>query len=107
MTEIQSHSIRQGFIQSDIMKVVQEGMRKTITDGTAQTLKDLPIEAAGKTGTAQFGTDDKTHAWFASYAPFNDPQIAMIVLVEGGGEGHSSAVPITKDVYQWYFGGRN
>ena len=107
MTEIQSHSIRQGFIQSDIMKVVQEGMRKTITDGTAQTLKDLPIEAAGKTGTAQFGTEDKTHAWFASYAPFNDPQIAMIVLVEGGGEGHSSAVPITKDVYQWYFGGRN
>jgi len=107
MIEIQSHSIRQGFIQTDIMKVVQEGMRKTITEGTAQTLKDLPIETAGKTGTAQFGTEDKTHAWFASYAPYNDPQIAMIVLVEGGGEGHSSAVPITKDVYQWYFGGRN
>jgi len=98
--------IRQGFISSSVMKVVQEGMRKTITDGTAQTLKDLPVAVAGKTGTAQFGSEDKTHAWFVSYAPFDNPQIAMVVLVEGGGEGHSSAVPVTKEVYQWYFEGR-
>lgn len=97
-------SIRSNIVSQDILKVVQEGMRKTITDGTAQTLKDLPIAVAGKTGTAQFGTEDKTHAWFVSYAPYEDPKIAMVVLVEGGGEGHSSAVPITKDVYAWYFG---
>ncbi|MFA5777699.1 MAG: penicillin-binding protein 2 [Parcubacteria group bacterium] len=99
--------IRDKFISPEILKVVQEGMRETVVSGTAQTLKDLPVESAGKTGTAQFGSEDKTHAWFASYAPYNNPELAMIVLVEGGGEGHSSALPVTNEVYKWYFGERN
>lgn len=103
---IQPEIIRKNFISSDIMRIVREGMRQTITAGTAQSLKDLPVAAAGKTGTAQFGEEDKTHAWFISFAPFDNPKIAMAVLVEGGGEGHSSAVPVTKEVYEWYFGGR-
>jgi penicillin-binding protein 2 len=96
--------IRRNFVSGDILKIVREGMRQTITSGTAQSLKDLPVEVAGKTGTAQFGSENKTHAWFVSFAPYADPQVAMVVLVEGGGEGHSSAVPVTKDVYDWYFG---
>jgi len=104
---ISPEKIRSSFVSADVLKVVQEGMRKTVTDGTAQTLKDLPIAVAGKTGTAQFGTTGQTHGWFVSYAPYDDPQIAMAVLVEGGGEGHSSALPITQEVLQWYFGGRN
>lgn len=100
-------TVRNNFISADVMNVIRQGMRKTITDGTAQTLKDLPIEVAGKTGTAQFGSEDKTHAWFVSFAPYENPEIAMVVLVEGGGEGHSSAVPVTRDVYAWYFGERN
>ncbi len=102
-TYIQPQIIRKDFISKDIMQIVREGMRQTITAGTAQSLKDLPVAVAGKTGTAQFGTQDKTHAWFISFAPYDNPKIAMIVLVEGGGEGHSSAVPVTKDVYDWYF----
>jgi penicillin-binding protein 2 len=100
---ISPEKIRSGFVSADVLKVVQEGMRKTVTDGTAQTLKDLPIAVAGKTGTAQFGTTGQTHGWFVSYAPYDDPQIAMAVLVEGGGEGHSSALPVTQEVLQWYF----
>lgn len=100
---ISAEIIRSNFISKDVMKVVREGMRQTVESGTAQTLKDLPVAAAGKTGTAQFGTEDKTHAWFVSFAPYDNPTIAMTVLVEGGGEGHSSAVPVTKEVYQWYF----
>ena len=100
---ISAEIIRSNFISKDVMKVVREGMRQTVESGTAQTLKDLPVAAAGKTGTAQFGTEDKTHAWFVSFAPYDNPTIAMAVLVEGGGEGHSSAVPVTKEVYQWYF----
>lgn len=103
---IRPEAIRKGFIAPDVMDVIREGMRQTITDGTAQSLKDLPVAVAGKTGTAQFGSENKTHAWFTSFAPLDNPQIAMVVLVEGGGEGHSSAVPVTKDVYQWYFGER-
>jgi penicillin-binding protein 2 len=58
---------------------------------------------AGKTGTAQFGTEDKTHGWFISFAPYDNPEIAMVVLSEGGGEGSSSGVPVTKEVFDWYF----
>ena len=100
---VRSQTIRSGFVSNDVLSVVREGMRKVITDGTAQPLKDMPIEVAGKTGTAQFGTGDQTHGWFSSFAPYNNPQIAMLVLVEGGGEGHSSALPVTKEVYEWYF----
>ncbi len=104
---IHSRIIRENFISSPVMKVVRDGMRQTVVSGTAQSLSTLPIEVAGKTGTAQFGSGEETHAWFVSFAPFNDPEIAMVVLVEGGGEGHSSAVPVTKEVYEWYFGERN
>jgi len=94
------------FISAANLNVVREGMRQAVISGTAQPLKDLPVAAAGKTGTAQFGSENKTHGWFVSFAPYDNPQIAMAVLVEGGGEGFSTAEPVTKDVYQWYFGGR-
>jgi penicillin-binding protein 2 len=100
---VQPEIIRKDFISKDILKIVREGMRQTVTAGTAQSLKDLPVAVAGKTGTAQFGTKDKTHAWFISFAPFDNPEIAMVVLAEGESEGHSSAVPVTKEVYEWYF----
>ncbi|KKP97403.1 MAG: Peptidoglycan glycosyltransferase [Candidatus Moranbacteria bacterium GW2011_GWD2_36_12] len=105
--DIDPEILSANFAAPELLSVVREGMRKTILSGTAQPLKDLPIEVAGKTGTAQFGTEDKTHAWFISFAPYENPEIAMAVLVEGGGEGHSSSVPVTKEVYQWYFGDRN
>ncbi|EKE19620.1 MAG: hypothetical protein ACD_8C00133G0019 [uncultured bacterium] len=104
---IQPEVIRSNFVDGDILKVVQEGMRRTIEAGTAQPLKEMPVAVAGKTGTAQFGSEDKTHGWFISYAPYEDPEIAMVIIAEGGGDGHSSGVPVTKEVYQWYFGGRN
>ena len=99
--------IRSNFVSPDVLNVVREGMRQTVLAGTAQPLKDMPIAIAGKTGTAQFGVGGKQeHGWFISFAPYDNPQIAMAVLVEGAGEGFTSALPVTKDVYQWYFGGR-
>lgn len=95
--------IRKDFISPEVLRIVREGMRQTVESGTAQPLKDLSVAVAGKTGTAQFGADGKTHGWFVSFAPYDNPEIAMVVLAEGGGEGHSTGVPITKEVYQWYF----
>ncbi len=95
--------IRSNFIQPNIIKTVREGMRMTVTSGTAQTLKFLSTPIAGKTGTAQFGTQGKTHSWFTAFAPYNNPTIAIAVLVEGGGEGNSAALPVVKDTLQWYF----
>lgn len=95
---------RKNIIDPYILHIVREGMRQTVTDGTATILSDLPVAVAGKTGTAQFRNDkENTHGWFVSFAPYENPVIAMIVLVEGQGESGYFAVPITKEVYEWYF----
>ncbi|HEX7586319.1 MAG TPA: penicillin-binding protein 2 [Patescibacteria group bacterium] len=99
--------VRKNFVRQDILNVVREGMRQTVTEGSARSLNVLPVAVAGKTGTAQFGSENKTHAWFTSFAPYDNPEIAMVVLMEGGGEGSSSAVPVTKEVLQWYFSRKN
>ena len=99
--------IRDDFVSSDSIRVTREGMRQTVTEGSGASLNDLEVKSAGKTGTAQFGSEDKTHSWYVSFAPYDNPEIAMAVLVEGGGEGHSFATPATKDIYKWYFEERN
>ncbi|MDI6778300.1 MAG: penicillin-binding protein 2 [Patescibacteria group bacterium] len=102
-------TIAKNFIAPSNMEIVREGMRMAVSSeqGSAKQLAALKVTVAGKTGTAQFGGEGKTHGWFVSFAPYNDPEIAMAVLVEGGGEGHSTAVPVTKEVYEWYFEERN
>ena len=68
------------------------------TGGTAWPFFTFPIETAGKTGTAEFGDPkNRTHAWYTSYAPADNPKIALTVLIEGGGEGSSVAAPIAKE----------
>lgn len=99
--------LRKNIAPDWIMQTVRDGMRQTITEGTGIQLNDLPFSSGGKTGTAQFGSENKTHAWFISFAPFENPEIAMVVLLEGGGEGHSSSVPVTKEVLKWYFERKN
>lgn len=103
VTTVPPKIVRQNFMDDRILQVVREGMRQTVTEGTAQPLNDLPVAVAGKTGTAQFGSADKTHGWFVSFAPYEAPELAIIVLVEGQGEEGYNAVPVTKEVYQWYF----
>lgn len=95
--------IRKDFIDSSVMQVVREGMRKTITDGTAQSLKDLSVAVAGKTGTSQYGGEGKTHGWFISFAPYENPEIAIAILAEGDADGHTLGIPATKAVYAEYF----
>jgi penicillin-binding protein 2 len=85
-------------------KIVQTAMRDTVLYGSAKQLLSLPITSAGKTGTSQFDGSDpsRTHAWFTSYAPYEDPKIVVTVLVEAGGEGHAEAEPIAKQILQWW-----
>lgn len=85
--------------------IVQEAMRKTITEGTAYQLQDLPFATAGKTGTAQTGKI-KNNSWFVSYAPVENPQLSIIILVEEGDESFKTTIPITKKVYEWYYQNR-
>ena len=108
-TSLPPEIVRKDFIPTDVLRIVREGMRATVTDaqGTAQSLQTLPVAVAGKTGTAQFGGDQKTHGWFVSFVPYEDPTLAMIILIEGQGEEGYNAVPVTKEIYEWYFSQRS
>jgi peptidoglycan glycosyltransferase len=60
------------------------------------------IPTAGKSGTAELGDDAAPHSWFIGYAPADNPQIAIAVIVEGGGAGSQRAVPMGGDVMAAY-----
>lgn len=81
--------------------VVQEGMRQTVISGSARSLNNLSLPLAGKTGTAQIGGSENTHAWFTSFGPYEKPAFVVTVLLEEGGAGDEAAVPIARDIWQW------
>ncbi|MEN8252240.1 MAG: penicillin-binding transpeptidase domain-containing protein, partial [Patescibacteria group bacterium] len=100
--------LRDNLATEEELKIVQEGMRQTVTEGTATMLSTLNTPIAGKTGTAQFGGGEEVHSWFMSYAPYENPEMVMVIMVEGQtGEISSSTVPVAHDVYKWYFNGRD
>lgn len=81
--------------------IPRQGMRAAVTEGSARFLADLPIAVAGKTGTAETGRGT-THAWFTAFAPYENPQIVLTLVVEDGGEGSAVAVPVAKEILQWW-----
>ena len=96
-----------GFNQ-DTLDVIFEGMRSVTgeTGGTAySTFKSFPIEVAGKTGTAT-ASSGNAHAWFVGFAPYDDPEIAVVCVIEHGGHGAYTA-PAVKEVMEEYFGYNN
>lgn len=95
--------INQKFIKKENIEIVKKGLRQAVTSGSAQALNDLPFSTAGKTGTAQVSADQEPHAWFTVFAPYDQPEIVLTVLVENGGEGSEVALPIAKEVLRWYF----
>lgn len=102
LREINPKVVREKFIRSANLEMVRQGMRQTVTEGSAKSLSDLPIEAAGKTGTAEHGESKIPHAWFTAFAPWRDPEIVVTILIEEGGEGSASAVPAAKEIIQWW-----
>lgn len=94
-------------INPENLKLVLEGMRSVTSEsgGTAyRYFKDFNIEVGGKTGSAQVGTNnERAHAWFIGFAPFDSPEIAVVILVENGGSGSYTA-GAARDVMAEYFG---
>jgi penicillin-binding protein 2 len=90
------------------LKVVQEGMREVINSGTAMTLKYLPFQVAGKSGSPKFISEgeEKYNALFGAYAPYEDPEIVVFVLIEVPSSGTVATLPIIEDVLQWYWDNR-
>ncbi len=100
----ENEPIREGFIDDYNIEVVRSGMRQTITSGSARSLQTVPVAVAGKTGTAQWSTQKDTHAWFTGFAPYDRPELAITILIEEGGEGSDTAVPVAREFLTWYFG---
>jgi cell division protein FtsI/penicillin-binding protein 2 len=83
---------------------VREGMRRTVTGGTATALSGLPVPVGAKTGTAQDGglRDDEYDNWISVAAPMDAPEIVMTVLVQGPGTGGNSARAVVADGLRHY-----
>lgn len=87
------------------ISVVKEGMRRVVTDGSGRYYANLDsIDVAGKTGTAQ-NPHGQDHGWFIAFAPVDNPEIAVAVLVENGGYGSISAAPVASLMIEQYLTG--
>jgi len=120
--------VREVGIQREFIDIVREGMRRVVhadfgtarlnADGSSKWAKtnptdgDVPVEEiiiGGKTGTAELGVPDENgiyerqHSWFTCFAPFDDPEIAISVIIEDGGEGSAYAVPVADRVLRAWF----
>ena len=95
------------YLAPEILEV-QKGLRATVNskDGTANSMNDLPMPVSGKTGSAQILSNTKVNAFFVGYAPSENPEIAILVLVEDAREGSLNTIPIAKDVLRWYYENR-
>lgn len=105
--EIKPMIHKKDLVDKDVVNVVRQGMRETVVSGSARRLSTLPVPAAGKTGTAQWGTNASPHAWFTGWAPYDNPEIAITVLVEEGEEGSRAATPVAHEILKWYFSQKN
>lgn len=102
------------FVSSENLQLVREGMRLTVTGGTATTANLSYVSVAGKTGTAEYCDDVArplglcvpgnwpAHAWFTAYAPYENPEILVIAFVYNGKEGSAVALPVVRDVIEAY-----
>lgn len=106
--EIKPKVIRENFINSGNLKIVREGMRKAVTGegspfASSIILNSLPVPAAAKTGTAQTSKANYYHNWVTVFAPYDDPQIVLTVMIENVKEAQVVALPIAKEILEWYF----
>lgn len=86
-----------------IINLVQAGLHEVTKYGTAAgVFAGFPVEIAGKTGTAE-NSQGRDHGWFVAYGPFNNPTVVVAVIVEQGGYGSQSAVPIGRKILEAAF----
>ncbi|MEZ5312898.1 MAG: penicillin-binding protein 2 [Thermoanaerobaculia bacterium] len=104
-------------LPATVLDPIRRGLWKVVNDkGTGQAAYVAGAEIAGKTGTTQVVThtafedsslrpwEERNHAWFASYAPFSNPTIVIVVFIEHGGQGSRAAAPVAKALYEKFFG---
>ena len=111
MTLVDSKEIEPTYDYSDSREIISEikrGMTHVVTKdyGTAHLLNTLPMAVAGKTGSAQVSNNTKTNAIFVGYIDSENPELAILILVEDAKEGSLNTIPIAYDVFEWYYWNR-
>ena len=92
----------------DESQKLTELMKDVVEEGTGKKLRDAGYTAAGKTGSAEYDNiKGDSHAWFTGFAPADDPQICVTVIIEGAGSGGDYAVPVAKRIFDRYFADRD
>ena len=90
-------------IEEENLAAVTEGMLKVTTEGSARTyFADLGVQVAAKTGSAQVSSSTESNALFVAFAPYEDPEIALAIVVEKGGSG-SLLASIAAEILEYYF----
>ena len=91
-------------VSPSVANELTQMMESVVRNGTGVSAQIPGVTVAGKTGTAENQPGQPTHAWFIAFAPAQNPQIAVAVLVEHGGVGGQAAAPIAKAVMQAVLG---
>ena len=107
VTDLPHKVLNANWISPANLKAVQQGMELTTQPGfTAQLLGKFGVTTAGKTGTAQFGSNGLTHSWYVGYAPVDHPQYAYAILIEGDGnvtEATEGSEPVAEEILRYLF----
>ena len=95
-------------VSAEVAEQLTTMMRSVVDDGTGRRARIDGVQVAGKTGTAETGTDAPDHNWFIGFAPADDPTIAVAVFVKnGGGTGGDTSAPIARAVMAAHLGQGN
>jgi len=105
--EKKSKVIRELPVDSKNFQIVKEGMREAVIYGTATLLNNLPVKAAAKTGTAETVKRGYYHNWVTVFAPYDDPQIVLTIVLEDVKGSLGAAIPVAKNILEWYFSQEN
>ena len=90
-------------VSQKTLDLIQDGLRAVTEEGgTASALKSLPVDVAGKTGTAE-NPHGRDHGWFIAYAPAKNPSLVVVCVVEQGSYGSVSAAPIVQSILEYAF----
>ncbi|QDR80124.1 penicillin-binding protein 2 [Sporomusa termitida] len=104
LTTFGPEEVGQVTISDNTLTLIRESLREVAQEGgtAAAYFGDFPIAIAGKTGTSE-NSHGHDHGWFVAYGPYEDPRVAVAVIVEQGGFGSSSAAPIAKKIMEAAF----
>jgi penicillin-binding protein 2 len=88
---------------AEVLAEVKRDMQETVMSGTAKLLQNLPVKSGAKTGTAEVIKGQSVNALFTAFAPFDNPELAITILVEGASSNQGVAVVVADKVMKWYF----